>query len=162
MGLVWVDTPPKGKLIPGTYYQAQFHIPKVNIGEGTQNFIRNSIMIASKYNNAIKVTTVYFFSNINALGKADGITLKITFQALYPTNVAQSGMEIGYVLWIIGGIILALMAANGTLFKFASAVEEGAKSAGKGADVIKQALNPATLVLLIIGGLVIIPMFRKG
>jgi len=66
------------------------------------------------------------------------------------------------VILILGGVILTVLAVNGTFKNLSHAVDEGGQALVEGAGAVKNLFNPVTLIILLVLALVLLPLFRKG
>lgn len=155
MSLTWRARSLNGPLIPGRYYQMTFKIPfTVNDGSFLGNGIEAAIKGAASLTGKVRMQNVTFKPDTLG-GKSNGTFIEIVFQGL---NISadgrtEAGVDPRVVLSILGVVILGVCAANGTLYKFAEAVDTGAEAA-------KQAFNPVSLVAIVLILIVLAPMLR--
>lgn len=154
----WVDLPlgdVAKPLVPGHKYQLQFHFP-VTISAFYKALITSALKGAAGISGKATVDQVTYAPMANTLGKANGSLVIVDFTAIGAANVpSESGFDVRAVILVLTALIFGILAVNGTLFKFAESVDNTTAAA-------KNLFNPATLLLLIVGFLLILPLFRKG
>lgn len=152
--LVWKDVPSNGPLIPGHYYLVNYHLP-FGINEFSRELLTYTIKTTADLQHNVTIQQVNYVGVVDSGGKAAGTDVKITFLALASKATTQAGFDIQAVLFILGGVILTILAANGTLKQFAQAVDTTAGAA-------KNLTSPVGLIALIVLALIVIPLFRGG
>lgn len=154
MALVWKETPITDPLVTARYYEVDYKVIWV-FAEAIKTALTFGIKEAAKAQGSFKIQSVKYDTLYNKLGKTDGSLVRITFQVIDAEQIQQAGLDLRGILLIFSAAIFGVLAINGSLYKFFSAIDTTAETA-------KEIFNPATLILLIIGALIFIPMFRKG